>query len=226
MVQTLVYVDRVPATMTLTEFTLSHHNGGLSRKDVGDISTMQHTVTVRYEGQFRKGGGPATDHFLCVQHVVASLDFGVNVELIALGHDLIEDGVMSYDEIRGSFGTRVAKGIWALSKRPEHKDEPTRYCQQILKAAQGGLWEVVPAKLADRAHNLRTLDGFDDLERELKYLSDTADNILRLAEEARPWIRGKHLVDAYEKLQGMVLNEYEHETRRLECLQSGVEKRV
>jgi len=211
---------RVRETMTLEELVENHHCGGMPRADLGTIGVMQHTVLVRYRNERRKSGAPAASHFFCVQDVLADLDFGPICELIGLGHDLIEDGVMSLDEILDNFGERVTTGILVLSKRPEHKEDDAGYFAQVLEAVKNGLWEAGVVKLADRAHNLRTLEAFKDPERETSYLASTADNALWLADQAWPWIEQyapKH-TESYEVLCNMLHKEYEIQLQRLEPL--------
>jgi len=210
-------LPRIPRGMSLSALVRRRHCGGLSHAELGEIGLMQHVILVRYEGIRRQSGAPATDHFFAVQDVLVTLNFGVVAELIGLGHDLVEDGVMTADEITETVGPKVASGILVLSKGPEYKGNPSAYSDQILEAVMRGFWEPGVAKLADRGHNLRTLDGFKDPGREAAYLAGTEKYILPLAEAARAWVAlyAPAKLASYDVLCAMLYDEYRVQCRRL-----------
>jgi hypothetical protein len=78
---------------------------------------------------------------------------------------------------------------------------------------------VVVIKLADRLHNLRTLDGFGDPERERGHLAVTRDVIFPLAEQCRPLVGhfAPNKLTAYDDLCVMLREEY-----RIQCKRLGV----
>lgn len=213
-----VFADQ-ERVMTTADLLREHHCKGIPLVDLGRLALMWHTVESRYRGVYRKSGGPATEHFFCVEMALFKLGFGVDVELVGLGHDLIEDGVMTVTEILEVFDSRVTACILAVSRRPEHKHNFAGYAAQILEAVEHGLWESVVVKLADRLHNLRTLDGFGKSDRESEYLVETRDTIFPLAEQCRPLV-GHFASDklaAYDTLCAMLGNEY-----RIQCERLGV----
>lgn len=210
---------RVRRGMSLSQLVREHHCDGISPEELGKISQMQHTVLVRYQGIRRKSGGPATDHFFCVQDVLATLGFGTIAELVGLGHDLLEDDVMTIDEIRATFGKWIAICIRAISKRSQDGGNLVVYARRMLRAVRRGFWQVIVAKIADRLHNLRTLDGFANINRQREYLTETKDIILTLAEACRPWvaIHAPEKLEAYDELCAVL-----HEEHRIQCRRLGV----
>lgn len=213
-----VFADQ-ERVMTTADLLREHHCKGIPLVDLGRLALMWHTVESRYRGVYRKSGGPATEHFFCVEMTLYELGFGADAEIIGLGHDLIEDGVMTVTEILEVFDSRVTACILALSKRPEHKDDFAGYAAQIMEAVEHGLWESVVAKLADRLHNLRTLDGFEDPQRECGHLVVTRDVIFPLAEACRGYIErfASDKLAAYDELCVML-----HEEYRVQCKRLGV----
>ncbi len=213
-------IRRIRRGMSLSQLVREHHCDGISPEELGKISQMQHTVLVRYKGIRRMSGGPATDHFFCVQDVLATLGFGTISELVGLGHDLLEDNVMTIAEIRETFGEWVATCISALSKRLEDRGNYKVYACRMLRAVESGLWQVIVAKLADHLHNVRTLDGFTSRDRRREYLTATTRGIIfPLAEACRPWvaIHAPEKLEAYDDLCAMLHKEY-----RIQCKRLGV----
>jgi (p)ppGpp synthase/HD superfamily hydrolase len=211
-------LKRIPCAMTLQELSRRLHCSKMSNEELGGISRMQHTVSVRYAHVKRKSGAPAHVHFYVVQYLLAELDFGPVAEQIGLGHDLIEDVVMTYDEVASSFGRRVTQGISGLSKHPtEHKGRPDLYYAQINRCAQAGLWEVPTAKLADRGHNLRTLRAFANPEKEASYLRETQDYVWPLIHSGREAVNrfAPDRLDSYDRLVTLLRREFVLQSRRL-----------
>jgi GTP pyrophosphokinase len=193
------------------------HRTGFTNDALGAIGRMQHTVLARYEDKLRRSGAPAHTHFFVTQYLLAILDFGLDAEQIGLGHDLIEDGVMTAEEVADNFGGRVNQGILALSKLPAHKADLQLYFDQIVLCGRTGIWEVIPAKLADRGHNLRTLYGFSDPEREVAYLMETWEYVYPLVPKGRDilakWAPDK--IGSYDRLACLLYREYAIQAVRL-----------
>jgi (p)ppGpp synthase/HD superfamily hydrolase len=129
------------------------------------LSLMLKLVTEKHHGQFDRGGVPYVMHVLKVMHYVKSDD--EELQVIALGHDLVEDTDVTYAELRTmGFTERVIVGIRAMTKVPgETNDE---YMDRI-KACH----DAIRCKLADLRHNsdIRRLKGVTakDVARIEKY---------------------------------------------------------
>lgn len=112
-------------------------------------------------GQMRKSGEPYIGHPLEVAAIVAELRLGVPSLCAALLHDTVEDTPATLEDLADAFGEQVAflvSGLTKLSKiefqsREEHQAENLR---KLIVAMTRDL-RVVLIKLADRLHNIRTL---------------------------------------------------------------------
>ena len=118
-----------------------------------------------HAGQFDKAGKPYTLHPLAVMAILASDD--EELQSIALGHDLIEDTKLTYQDLRDTgMSERVIDGIRRLTKQPgQTLDE---YKAIIFESRDAML-----VKKADLTHNsdIRRLKGITekDIERMAKY---------------------------------------------------------
>lgn len=128
------------------------------------LSKMLLLATNSHHGQFDKSGKPYILHPLAVMQLLKTDD--EELQCIALGHDLIEDTSVSYDELVTTFGSRVADGIQALSKlKGETFDS--------YKARVFANVDATKVKIADLTHNsdIRRLKGITekDINRMAKY---------------------------------------------------------
>jgi (p)ppGpp synthase/HD superfamily hydrolase len=106
----------------------------------------------------------------------------------ALLHDTIEDTNTTYEQIRSSFGTRVADGVQALSKNPDLEksqrltDSLTRIKQQPIE-----IWMV---KLADRITNLQPPPAHWTTEKILRYREEAIEIHTHL-QSASPYLSSR-----------------------------------
>jgi GTP pyrophosphokinase len=114
-----------------------------------------------HRGQSRASGEPYLVHPLSVALVLAEMKLDATAIAAGLLHDLVEDTVVTVDDIRREFGEPVAQiveGVTKISKidfatREERQAENVR---KMMLAMVGDI-RVVLIKLADRLHNMRTL---------------------------------------------------------------------
>lgn len=125
-------------------------------------------ATKAHANQFDKGGNPYILHPLKVMHYCKTDD--EELMAIALGHDIVEDCKVTYEELRNEgFTERVIEGIKSLTKVPgeSHKD----YLDKVMKNS-----DAVLVKLADLRHNsdIRRLKGLTqkDFDRMKRYAED------------------------------------------------------
>jgi len=115
-----------------------------------------------HEGQFRKSEEPYIIHPVEVAIVLAELNADVQTIMAALCHDVLEDCDVSAEEIEKRFGADVRKivegvtklGKFSFSSKEERQAENFR---KLIVAIAEDI-RVVLVKLADRLHNMRTLD--------------------------------------------------------------------
>ncbi|MDE2148634.1 MAG: bifunctional (p)ppGpp synthetase/guanosine-3',5'-bis(diphosphate) 3'-pyrophosphohydrolase [Gammaproteobacteria bacterium] len=122
-----------------------------------------------HSGQARESGEPYIYHPLAVARVLAELRMDATTLCAAILHDVIEDTSVSKQEIAARFGPDVAELVDGVSKfhkvegltRAERQAESVR--KLLLAMAQD--LRVILVKLADRLHNMRTLDGVESSKR-------------------------------------------------------------
>ena len=130
-----------------------------------DISLIEKADKVAHEAhkdQKRKSGEPYIIHPLCVAIILADLE--MDKETIAAGilHDVVEDTVMTLDELSKEFGPEVAllvDGVTKLTQLSWSKDKVEMQAENLRKMflAMAKDIRVILIKLADRLHNMRTL---------------------------------------------------------------------
>ena len=130
-----------------------------------DISLIEKAYKVAHEAhkdQKRKSGEPYIIHPLCVAIILADLE--MDKETIASGilHDVVEDTVMTLDELSKEFGPEVAllvDGVTKLTQLSWSKDKVEMQAENLRKMflAMAKDIRVILIKLADRLHNMRTL---------------------------------------------------------------------
>ncbi len=139
-----------------------------------DISLIEKAYKVAYDahkGQARKSGEPYIIHPLYVSIILADLEMDKETIVAGLLHDVVEDTIMTDEEIGEQFGTDVAHlvdGVTKLDKLNFHGehgnyDKDTekleRQAENLRKMflAMAKDIRVILIKLADRLHNMRTL---------------------------------------------------------------------
>jgi len=130
------------------------------------LNKMLVLVTTEFDGIFDRGGVPYVLHCLKVMHYLKTED--EELQVIALGHDLIEDRKnITYAKLRAmGFSERVIDGIRCLTKVPG--ESPEEYLEKIKSNK-----DAIRVKLCDLRHNsdIRRLKGITpkDIARIEKY---------------------------------------------------------
>ena len=129
------------------------------------LAQMLHIATSAHHGQFDKGGAPYILHPLKVMHYLKSDD--EELMCMALGHDVIEDTSVTYQDLRDShISERVIAGIRSLTKQPGQTY--AEYKEGVFSNP-----DAMRVKMADLRHNtdIRRLKGVTekDIARMAKY---------------------------------------------------------
>jgi GTP pyrophosphokinase len=144
----------------------------------------------KHEGQMRMTGEPYIEHPVAVAGILAEL--GMDDPTIAAGllHDVMEDCSVDFDEMVRRFGMEVAQLIDGVTKL-KHIDFSSKQEKQAenlrkLFLAMAGDVRVIIIKLADRLHNMRTLDPFPE-QRKREISSETLHILAPIAHRLGIW---------------------------------------
>lgn len=135
-----------------------------------------------FQGKKRKDGSPFTSHFYAVRDILR--EEGISDENIlnaALLHDVLEDTSITKEYLQFHFGKDVAEIIDLMSKWDSWK---TVHCKMKGNIDEmENIWRRYPEstliKMADRLHNLMTIDGFKK-EKQREYIQETKEILLPL----------------------------------------------
>ena len=124
----------------------------------------------------RKSGEPYIFHPIAVAMIcVEEIGLGVRSTICALLHDTVEDTDITLDDIKSEFGNEIAKIVDGLTKISTVMDTNSSQQAENFKKILLTLTDdprVILIKLADRLHNMRTLDSMKQ-EKQLKIASET-----------------------------------------------------
>ena len=122
-----------------------------------------------HEGQLRQSGDPYITHPLAVAHILADMHIDHESLMAAMLHDVIEDTGVTKGQISRRFGRPVADLVDGVSKLTgiefQSKAEQQAESFQKMTLAMSRDIRVVLVKLADRLHNMRTLDVLSPAKR-------------------------------------------------------------
>ena len=120
-------------------------------------------------GQFRTSGEPYISHPIAVAEICAGWKLDTESLMAALLHDVMEDSGVTKQELLEKFGPQVADLVDGLSKldRVEFASKEQQQAESFRKMllAMARDVRVILIKLADRLHNMRTLDAVDPTKR-------------------------------------------------------------
>ena len=132
----------------------------------------------RHRDQFRNSGEPYLSHLLEVAHILADMRLDATTLAAALLHDVIEDTEFPLSRLQERFGEEVAllvEGVTKISRLNMMAPE-ARQAENVRKMLLAMVHDVrvVVVKLADRLHNMRTLE-FLEPSKQLRIARETMD---------------------------------------------------
>ena len=147
--------------------------------DVSMVEKAYNIAKGAHEGQYRKSGEAYIIHPLWVGIILADLEMDKETITAGILHDVVEDTVMTEDEIRQEFGDEVAllvDGVTKLGRLSYSADKLEVQAENLRKMflAMAKDIRVIIIKLADRLHNMRTLQ-FMKPEKQKEKAKETMD---------------------------------------------------
>ena len=157
-ISTTDFVDKEVLYNSLIECIRKYHPS--ANTDI--IEKAYHVADEAHEGQLRKSGEPYIVHPLSVALILADLEMDKETIVAGMLHDVVEDTVMTLDEIKEEFGEEVAvlvDGVTKLGQLNYSSDKVEVQAENLRKMflAMAKDIRVIIIKLADRLHNMRTL---------------------------------------------------------------------
>lgn len=142
----------------------------LKREDIERVELAFDVALSAHEGQFRKSGEPYVTHPLAVARILAGWHLDATALIAALLHDVVEDTPTTKNEIAKQFGKAVANLVDGVSKIDKLQFETLEQAQaenfRKMLLAMARDVRVILIKLADRLHNMRTLDAVHQEKQE------------------------------------------------------------
>ena len=130
--------------------------------DISMIEKAYRVASEAHKDQKRRSGEPYIIHPLCVAIILADLELDKETIVAGILHDVVEDTVMTSEELRREFGDEVeliVDGVTKLGQLSYSKDKLEEQAENLRKMflAMAKDIRVILVKLADRLHNMRTL---------------------------------------------------------------------
>jgi GTP pyrophosphokinase len=152
----------------IAEFT-KHLGHYLPQPDVALVSRAFEFSETAHRGQFRKSGEPYITHPLAVASILSQWRLDAQGLAAALLHDVMEDTSVTKTELESTFGKPVADMVDGVSKLDQieftSREEVQAESFRKMLLAMARDVRVILIKLADRLHNMRTLDAMAPAHR-------------------------------------------------------------
>lgn len=144
----------------------------MTKDEIAFVMKAYEYASEMHKDQKRKSGEPYIIHPVNVAIILADLDMDVETIIAALLHDVVEDTPATYDDVKNLFTEDIANivdGVTKLNKL-NYKSSEAFQAENLRKMilAMNNDIRVIIVKLADRLHNLRTLEYMNEEKRKQK----------------------------------------------------------
>jgi guanosine-3',5'-bis(diphosphate) 3'-pyrophosphohydrolase len=159
-----------------------------------------------HENQKRDSGDPYSIHPIAVANILTELKLDSATIATGLLHDTIEDTHATYETIKNEFGQEVADLVDGVTKISVFENQATSTSKaenfrKLILATSKDI-RVLLVKIADRLHNMRTIDAISKIEKKERIAKETMEIYAPLADRM-----GMHRIrDELEDLSFKVLN--------------------
>ncbi|MDO4749284.1 MAG: bifunctional (p)ppGpp synthetase/guanosine-3',5'-bis(diphosphate) 3'-pyrophosphohydrolase [Eubacteriales bacterium] len=162
------YVDLEALYEKLVEHIREHN----PRADLSRIRAAYEVAKNAHSGQLRKDGSPYLTHVIAAADICAEMGLDEVSIVSALLHDCIEDTSVTHEDIAKQFGNSVAdivEGVTKLTrvKFTSKEDEQMENLRKMLMAMAKDI-RVILIKIADRLHNMRTMEYMNEAKQASK----------------------------------------------------------
>ena len=159
-----------------------------------------------HKNQKRESGDPYSNHPIAVASILTELKLDSATIATGLLHDTIEDTHATYETIKDEFGQEVADLVDGVTKISVFENKATSVSKaenfrKLILATSKDI-RVLLVKLADRLHNMRTIDAIDKIEKKERIAKETMEIYAPLADR----MGMHHIRDELEDLSFKVLN--------------------
>src|SRR5690242_5810056 len=182
--------------------------GYLKPEDVEKIERAYEMARAAHSGQYRQSGEPYITHPLAVAKILAEWHLDAQALMAALLHDVVEDTPTTKGEIAKRFGKPVADLVDGVSKIDRIEFATLQHAQaenfRKMLLAMARDVRVILIKLADRLHNMRTLEAVPP-EKQERIARETLDIYAPIANRLG-------LISLYYELEDLGFH-YLHPTR-------------
>lgn len=192
----------------------------------------------QHRSQLRESGDPYLSHPLAVAGILADMKLDVTTLCAALLHDVVEDTRIPIDRISEMFGADVARVVGGATKisRIDLLAPEARQAENVRKMLLAMVSDVrvILVKLADRLHNMRTLE-FLDPERQRRIATETLEIYAPVANRLGMGVMRGELEDlafrflepaAFLELQKKVATKHKLQEKFLHEVQDAIRKRM
>lgn len=164
-----------------------------------EVELLKHAWTLTqaaHEGQRRASGEPYTEH--CLQVIGLLAGWGLDAPTLVAGllHDVVEDSVVSVEDLTMDFGNEIASMVDGVTKLSQFDDLSSKGDKDLLDSEAESLRKMILAsiddvriviiKLADRLHNMRTLASLPK-DRRKRIARETLEIFAPLANRLGMW---------------------------------------
>lgn len=206
--------------------------------DVGKIEQAYLLASSAHEGQMRKSGDAYISHPVAVAIILADLGMDTDSVVAALLHDVVEDTAVELRAVKAQFGAEVAllvDGVTKLGKIPfsSREEQQAENIRKMLIAMAKDV-RVIIIKLADRLHNMRTLDFMPEQKQRDKALetmevyAPIAHRLgIRTIKEELEDASLRHLDPvAYAEIEALLSTGKDERTRFLDSIKAKITERL
>ena len=158
--------------------------------DGGWLRSVYTLADTAHEGQLRASGEAYVLHPLAVADILADLEMDRATIAAALLHDVVEDTVVTSEEVADRFGSEIAAlvdGVTKLTRIPyqSKEDAQVENLRKMFLAMAKDI-RVIIIKLADRLHNMRTLGSLPPV-KQLSIAKETVEIYAPIAHRLGIW---------------------------------------